>query len=295
MVLGAAGGWAWGVVGTAFTFGLRHGADWDHIAAISDITGALKDRKRSMLLALVYALGHALVILILGLMALYFGDLLPDSVGKAMTPIVGATLLALGIYLLYSLVREGRNFRYRSRVAMLYQGLMRMRLRFGRMETVELEHEHPHDHGTTSGHAHGHLEPVPTATPPLLPATTEVTHSHRHTHRGALPAEDYGSPITFVIGMMHGVGAETPTQVVLLLTAAGIGSKVAGAAVLLAFIAGLLVTNTIIAAVASLGYLRAGRNFPLYAALGVIAAVFSIVLGTLMLFGTGEALPSLFE
>ena len=57
MVLGAAGGWAWGVIGTAFTFGLRHGADWDHIAAISDITGTLKDRKRSMVLALVYTLG----------------------------------------------------------------------------------------------------------------------------------------------------------------------------------------------------------------------------------------------
>ena len=87
------GGWAWGVIGTAFTFGLRHGADWDHIAAISDITGTLKDRKRSMVLALVYALGHTLVILILGLLAVFFGEFIPDSVATVMTPIVGGTLL----------------------------------------------------------------------------------------------------------------------------------------------------------------------------------------------------------
>jgi high-affinity nickel permease len=291
MVLGAAGGWAWGVIATAFTFGLRHGADWDHIAAISDITGTLKDRKRSMVLALVYALGHAFVILILGLLAVNFGELIPDSVATVMTPIVGGTLLALGIYLLYSLVREGRNFRYRSRVAMVYQGLMRMRLRFRRMQTVDLEHEHPHDHA--AGHAHEHPEAVP-VDELSRPVATAVQHSHPHVHRGALPAEDYGSRVTFVIGMFHGIGAETPTQVVLLLTAAGIGSRVTGTAVLLAFIAGLLVTNTLIAAVASLGYLRAGKNFALYASLGVVAAVFSIVLGTLILIGSDETLPTLF-
>ena len=235
--------------------------------------------------------GTLLVILILGLLAVFFGELIPDSVATVMTPIVGGTLLALGVYLLYSLAREGRNFRYRSRVAMVYQGLMRMRLRFRRMQTVDLEHEHPHDH--IAGHTHDHpeIDPVEETAKPVA---TAVQHTHPHVHRGALPAEDYGSKVTFVIGMFHGVGAETPTQVVLLLTAAGIGSRVTGAAVLLAFIAGLLVTNTLIAAVASLGYLRAGKNFALYAALGVVAALFSIILGTLILIGSDDALPTLF-
>jgi ABC-type nickel/cobalt efflux system permease component RcnA len=174
---------------------------------------------------------------------------------------------------------------------MVYQGLMRMRLRFRRMQTVDLEHDHPHDHQT--GHAHGHpdVDPVDDVNQTVA---TVVQHSHAHVHRGALPAEDYGSRVTFVIGMLHGVGAETPTQVVLLLTAAGIGNRVAGTAVLLAFIAGLLITNTLIAAVASLGYLRAGKNFVLYATLGVVAAVFSIVLGIMILTGSDEALPALF-
>ena len=174
---------------------------------------------------------------------------------------------------------------------MVYQGLMRMRLRFRRMQTVDLEHEHPHDH--IAGHTHDHpeIDPIEETAKPVA---TAVQHTHPHVHRGALPAEDYGSKVTFVIGMFHGVGAETPTQVVLLLTAAGIGSRVTGAAVLLAFIAGLLVTNTLIAAVASLGYLRAGKNFALYAALGVVAALFSIILGTLILIGSDDALPTLF-
>ncbi len=294
LVLGASGGWAWGVIATAFTFGLRHGADWDHIAAITDITGTQKDRKRSMMLALAYALGHALVILILGLLAVYFGELLPEGVRNVMTPVVGSTLLALGLYLAYSLIREGKNFRYRSRMTMLYQLLKRLRLRFRRMETVELEHEHPHEHGTGSGHAHEHPELRALEGARTAPVATTVDHSHRHIHRGALPAEDYGSPITFFIGMLHGVGAETPTQVVLLLTAAGVDSRIAGTAVLLAFIAGLLITNTIIAAAASLGYLSAEKNFRLYAAFGGIAAVFSIVLGVLILLGRGEGLPPIF-
>ena len=157
---------------------------------------------------------------------------------------------------------------------------------------MDLEHEHPHDH--IAGHTHDHPEIDPIGRPQSRsrpPYSTRI----RTSIAGALPAEDYGSKVTFVIGMFHGVGAETPTQVVLLLTAVGIGSRVTGAAVLLAFIAGLLVTNTLIAAVpASLGYLRAGKNFALYAALGVVAALFSIILGTLILIGSDDVFRTLF-
>ncbi|MBI4219480.1 MAG: HoxN/HupN/NixA family nickel/cobalt transporter, partial [Chloroflexi bacterium] len=37
--------------------GLRHGIDWDHIAAITDVTGAQPSRARALVMASLYALG----------------------------------------------------------------------------------------------------------------------------------------------------------------------------------------------------------------------------------------------
>ncbi len=270
----------WGVLLTAFTFGLRHGADWDHIAAIADLTGTTKDRRRSMMLALLYALGHALVVLVLGSVAIYFGQKIPASVDDFMSRVVGVTLLLLGGFLLLSLIREGRGFRYRSRLTMVMELLRRARSRWMRPETVEVEHEHPHDHGSGAGHSHEHAD----LGPEKHTSAVATKHTHKHVHLGTRPSEDYGTGAAFVIGMLHGVGAETPTQVVLFLTAAGVGGRLAGSAVLGMFILGLLVTNTLVAAITAAGFLQAEKNFGLYAAIGVAAALFSLVLGSILLF-----------
>ena len=46
---------------SALVFGLRHGIDWDHIAAITDITGSQELPRQSLWLGTVYALGHGTV------------------------------------------------------------------------------------------------------------------------------------------------------------------------------------------------------------------------------------------
>ena len=51
-----------GVIVSAFLFGFRHGIDWDHIAAITDIAGSQDDRRSAMFFGTLYALGHALVV-----------------------------------------------------------------------------------------------------------------------------------------------------------------------------------------------------------------------------------------
>ena len=66
--------------------------------------------------------------------------------------------------------------------------------------------------------------------------------------------------------MLHGVGAETPTQVVLLVTAASAAGALAGELLLLAFTLGLLASNTAIAVAATAGFLHAERRFGIYAA-----------------------------
>ena len=75
--------------------GLRHGIDWDHIAAISDVAGSQKNRRRSLGMGTLYALGHAGVVVVLGLLAIWFGTMLPDWVDGYMEIVVGVTLADL--------------------------------------------------------------------------------------------------------------------------------------------------------------------------------------------------------
>jgi len=95
---------------SALFLGLQHGIDWDHIAAISDVTGSVNDPRRGFFLGTIYALGHALVVTVLGILAILVGVALPDWVDGMMGPIVGATLVFLGLWILYSLIRSGENF-----------------------------------------------------------------------------------------------------------------------------------------------------------------------------------------
>src|SRR5436305_1776912 len=94
-----------------------------------------------MVLATLYALGHALVVFGLGLVAILLSDELPDSVDTFMEHLVGFTLLVFGLYVLVSLVRRGRDFRMQSRWMLIIRGLRRV-LRRERVVVVEHEHEH---------------------------------------------------------------------------------------------------------------------------------------------------------
>src|SRR5438128_4631858 len=118
-------GFRLGLVVAAFLFGFRHGIDWDHIAAITDITSSQEDRRKSLLFGTVYALGHALVVLALGVVAIVIGKKLPTGVDRVMTRVVGATLIVLGIYVFTSLIRHGRDFRMRSRWMLIFAGVRR--------------------------------------------------------------------------------------------------------------------------------------------------------------------------
>ena len=89
-------------------------------------------------------------------------------------------------------------------------------------------------------------------------------HRHLHHHVGTLPDDpfpSYGRPTALAVGALHGIGAETPTQILLFLAAARAGGTAIGVALLLCFIVGLLASNTVVALTATFGFLRASRNF----------------------------------
>jgi len=105
---------------------------------------------------------------------------------------------------------------------------------------------------------------------------------------------NYGKGTAFVVGMVHGIGAETPTQVLIFLTAVTTGGKLGGEAVLLTFIVGLLMSNTLITFGSSFGFLRASRNWKVYVTVAVLTGTISLVIGLLFLFGEGNVLPAIF-
>ena len=86
-----------GVIVSAFLFGFRHGIDWDHIAAITDITSSQEERGLALEYGTIYALGHALVVFLIGVAAIVLGAKLPDGVDEVMERVVGITLIVLGV------------------------------------------------------------------------------------------------------------------------------------------------------------------------------------------------------
>jgi ABC-type nickel/cobalt efflux system permease component RcnA len=242
-----------GLVATAFGFGVRHGIDWDHIAALTDLAGAQHDKRRSMIAASFYAIGHAAVVFVLGFGAIVLARRLPAGVDTVMEHIVGVTLLILGVSLLWGLARQGRAFRMRSRFTLARDAVRAATRRHSRA------HAHGHEHG------HDHHAPAPGTQP-----------------RAA-----------FAIGMVHGIGAETPTQILAFTAAAGAGTKTLGLLMLSAFIVGLIASNTAIALAATFGVVHASRNFALYAGVSIVTALFSVTTGALFALGQSARLPAL--
>ena len=119
-------------------------------------------------------------------------------------------------------------------------------------------------------------------------------HPGHHHHKHPEPDEpfmNYGRATAFVVGMVHGIGAETPTQILIFLAAAGAGGKTTGEVVLVAFIVGLLTSNSLITFASSVGYIRASENWRVYATIAILTATFSLVIGSLFLFGKASVAP----
>lgn len=106
-------------------------------------------------------------------------------------------------------------------------------------------------------------------------------------------AQQYGVRTAYGIGLIHGIGAETGTQVLVIATAVGAGSKAMSVATLVAFVVGLLIANSIVTIATTAGFVSARRRKAVYAGVGLLAAVFSLAIGLFFLAGAGVNLPDL--
>lgn len=227
--------------------GFRHGFDYDHIAAISDIAGLEQAEggrraiRQTMKLGLAYALGHAATVATLGLLVIALGLSLPAGLDRWAERLVGLTLIVLAGYVLVAILRSGGRVQPASRGAMLVRGFHFLR--------------------------------------------------HRMTGR---PPQTHGAPVTasacFGVGVIHGLGAETPSQLALFLLAANLGGPTRGLIGLVCFLAGLLVMNTVMTACAA-GVFTTGNTWPWWpATISAITAVYSFTIGTIFLFGWSDHL-----
>lgn len=285
----ADGGLAPTLVATVLLAGFRHGFDIDHVAAISDIASGSPSRTRSFLLATTYAVGHVVVVVALGLVAVFAGGSIPASWDAVAARFIGVTLIWLGIYVIYSAARYRRDLRMRSRWMLVVAGVRRGLLWMRPPRPVIVEHDHEH---AAEGHhhdTHEHNSPPVVSKEPgrSFVATRTNTHTHTHRHVVLMPSDpftDYSPRTSFAIGMIHGVGAETPTQILLFTTAAGVSGAIGGVALVAVFAAGLLLGNTILT-LASVAGVSAGKKLPsLYVALAMTTAVISVGVGSSYLF-----------
>jgi high-affinity nickel permease len=232
---------------SAAVLGFRHGFDYDHIAAISDITSVQTMPRRAMRLGLLYALGHAATVAVLGSVVIFFQLSLPHSIDRVAERLVGLTLVFLGIYVLGSLFRG--DYVPRSRFVLLANGLKWLQWK---VKSKWRNHEHRKPQGVNW---------------------------------------NYDSKSVFGIGVVHGLGAETPSQLLIFLLAANLGGVTKGFLGLAMFVVGLLVMNTIMTASASGLFGFSARTPRIQYAITALTAVYSLVVGSIFLWGSSASLP----
>lgn len=241
---------------SAAVLGFRHGFDYDHIAAITDITSLEPSRGRGMRMGLLYVLGHAATVAVLGAAVIGFQRSLPARLDSWAERLVGLTLVVLGLYVFGSMLRQKESFRPRSRAALMIGGFRWLR----RKARVVI---------SPSGEAAGTVDGDDAV------------------------SEPYSRGTVFTIGIIHGLGAETPSQLLLFLLAANLGGIGRGFLGLGMFLAGLLIMNTLMtaSAVGIFGF-SAAKPKMLRLVIGFTAA-YSLIVGTIFLFGSSAILPPL--
>ncbi len=236
---------------TAAVLGFRHGFDYDHIAAISDITNMEADRARAMRMGLLYVLGHAAMVAALGCIVIFYQASLPAVIDNWAERAVGLTLVILGIYVLGMMFRGTGKAAPKSRITILIHAFRWLGWRLRRI-------------------FRGDAAQKPEA----------INWS-------------YTKKSVFFIGMIHGLGAETPSQLLIFLLAANLGGFERGLIGLGMFLAGLVLMNTLMTMTAIGIFSASATRHKLMNLATLLTATYSLVVGAIFLFGSAAILPPL--
>jgi len=241
-------------LGSCLLLGLRHGFDYDHLAAISDITAVQRSWLSGLRLGMTYALGHALTVGALGVAVLELHVGLPQGLDHWTERLIGLTLIVLGVGVLAGILRTNHH-----------------------------------------GHAHGRMESrLAIAINGVLWLAWQVRRLwNREAPRPERFQWLYTGKSVFVIGMLHGVGAETPSQLALFFLTANLGGASRGMLGLAAFAIGLVAMNALMTASMGGAFRASGRHPRFYHVIAWAGAAYSCVIGVIFLFGISDRLPPL--
>jgi high-affinity nickel-transport protein len=198
-------------LGSCLLLGLRHGFDYDHLAAISDITAVQRNWWSGLRLGITYALGHACMIALMGVTVLEMHFELPGGIDAWAEKLIGLTLIVLGIGVVAGIYRKP-------------------------------DASHPHDHHRVDSRLAIAINGVIWIGWKLRRLFGSDAPRPKHFHW------IYNGKSVFAIGMLHGIGAETPSQLTLFFLTANLGGTSRGLLGLFAFTFGLVVMNGIMTA-----------------------------------------------
>jgi high-affinity nickel permease len=241
-------------LGSCLLLGLRHGFDYDHLAAISDITAVQRNWRSGLRLGMTYASGHAVTVAALGIAVLELHMGLPQNLDHWTERLIGLTLIVLGIGVVAGILRKDahghRHSRVESRLAIAINGALWLTWRVRRLW-----------------------------------------------NRNA-PKPDrfqwmYTGKSVFLIGMLHGIGAETPSQLALFFLTANLGGTSRGMLGLLAFAVGLVTMNALMTASMGGAFSASGHHPRFYHVIAWAGAAYSCIIGVIFLFGVSDRLPPL--
>jgi high-affinity nickel-transport protein len=241
-------------LGSCLLLGLQHGFDYDHLAAISDITAVQRNWISGLRLGVTYALGHAFTVALLGVAVLDLHLGLPQGLDHWTERLIGLTLIVLGIGVVAGILRKDEH-----------------------------------------GHSHNRIESR------LAIAINGVLWLAWHVcrlwnHQAPKPERFrwiYNGKSVFVIGVLHGVGAETPSQLALFFLAKSLGGPANGMMGLAAFCIGLVTMNALMTASMGGAFRASGHRPGFYHAIAWTGAAYSCIIGIIFLFGISDHLPSL--
>jgi len=88
-----------------------------------------------------------------------------------------------------------------------------------------------------------------------------------------------------IIGVIHGIGVESPTQIAIITSSVGLDNYSASMIQLVLFVIGLLISTIFITFAASWGFMKAQLKRKIYIFLGSVTGVYSVVLGCQIILG----------
>ncbi len=99
------------IIALGFFLGMRHATDADHVVAVTAIVSRERTIRSSVLIGILWGLGHTITIFIVGSLIILFGVVIPPRLGLTMELSVGLMLILLGILNLSGMMNWiARNF-----------------------------------------------------------------------------------------------------------------------------------------------------------------------------------------